>query len=77
LDSQQYRGIGIMSSKPRLQTVDEVAARLGFHRRTVYDKASRGEIPSIRIGRSVRFDRTQIEDWLAAGGAQQREKIPA
>jgi excisionase family DNA binding protein len=68
-----------MSSKPKLQTVDDVAARLGFHRRTVYRLAQTGKIPSVRFGRSVRFDGAQVEEWIASGGAaeQQNEKIPA
>ena len=53
----------------RMMTVDEVAALLGFHRVTVYDKVSRGEIPHIRIGRTIRFDRERLNEWIAQGGS--------
>lgn len=48
-------------------TADELAVRLGMDRKTVYDGAARGEIPSRRVGRRVLFPRAAIELWLAGG----------
>jgi excisionase family DNA binding protein len=47
-----------------LLSVREVAEILRLHPQTVYLKVAQGEIPSTRIGRAVRFDRRQIDDWL-------------
>lgn len=44
---------------------DEVAELIGgVHREWVYRHARCGTIPSIRIGRTVRFRRDAIEQWL-------------
>lgn len=50
-------------------TADELAKMLGVDRKTVYDGASRGEIPCKRIGRRVLFPRVAIARWLE--GAKQ------
>ena len=51
-----------------LLTADQVAARLGIHPDQVYYHARKGQIPSVRIGRSVWFVEDQIDRWLEAGG---------
>ena len=51
-----------------LMTVDEVAAWLRKHQDQIYDMAASGELPAMRIGRTWRFDRRDIERWL-------REKV--
>ena len=51
----------------RLLTVEEVAQILSFSPRTVRDKAKRGEIPSVHIGRDVRFHPDVIRELLASG----------
>jgi excisionase family DNA binding protein len=51
----------------RLLTVEEVAQILSFSPRKVRDKAKRGEIPSVRIGRDVRFHPDAIRELLASG----------
>lgn len=46
-------------------TADELAELLRVDRKTVYQAASRGEIPGvIRLGRCVRFSRAAIMAWL-------------
>jgi excisionase family DNA binding protein len=45
-------------------TADELAGLLGVDRKTVYDGASRGDIPCKRVGRRVLFPRVAIERWL-------------
>ena len=47
-------------------TADELAALLGVDRKTVYEGAARGEIPSLRLGRRVLFAKTAIDAWLSA-----------
>lgn len=50
----------------RLMTADEVAHLLQIHPRTVYAMARMGQIPSRRVGRSVRFLPAEIEAWIEA-----------
>ncbi|MEM7160244.1 MAG: helix-turn-helix domain-containing protein [Myxococcota bacterium] len=47
-------------------TARELAALLRVNRKTVYEAAAQGQIPSIRVGRRVLFPRTAIESWLSA-----------
>ena len=45
---------------PHTWTVDDVAAYLRVHHRTVINMAERGEIPCLRLGRLFRFDPEKI-----------------
>lgn len=45
-------------------TASELAEMLGVDKKTVYDGASRGEIPCKRLGRRVLFPRAAITRWL-------------
>jgi len=49
-----------------LWTADDVAALLAVPRSSVYEYARRlhDPLPSLRIGRHVRFDRAAVERWL-------------
>lgn len=47
-----------------LMTVPEVADYLGYTEGTIYQKVSRGEIPFVKLGRSVRFRRSEIDEWV-------------
>lgn len=53
-----------LSTPPRLLTVYEVADLLGKSREWVYRQADVGNLPVIRVGRSIRFDPTEIAAWL-------------
>jgi excisionase family DNA binding protein len=46
-------------------TAGDVASLLGIPKRSVYDYAARGLIPSVRLGRHVRFLRSDVERALA------------
>lgn len=53
--------------KPTLDevmTADEVASFLGVDRTTVYEAATRNEIPHKRLGRRVLFRRDTITEWF-------------
>lgn len=43
----------------------EVARRLGICRAKTYELISKGVIPSVHIGRSVRVSEESLERWLA------------
>jgi len=49
-----------------LLDVHDVARLLDIHRNTVRRLYTSGGLPHIRVGRSVRFRRQDIDDWVAA-----------
>lgn len=48
----------------RALTADELSTLFAVEPDSIYKKARAGDIPSFRIGTSVRFDPKQIIDWL-------------
>ena len=46
-----------------LLTVKEVAEYLHCHEQTVYDRVREGTIPHSRVGRSIRFDLSEVIEW--------------
>lgn len=68
----RYDGVSLMIRKEDLvndrkyMTIEEVANLLRYSVKTIYKKASRGEIPSIPLSRRKRlFSRDALEYWLA------------
>ena len=62
-------------------TADETAAYLHLNPATVYRLAAAAEIPAVRIGRSWRFSRRLLDEWLdrqmranLAGGTGEEQK---
>lgn len=51
---------------PSLLTIDEVADFLRISNTSVYRLVGRRELPVCRVGRSLRFDRRDLEAYLAA-----------
>jgi excisionase family DNA binding protein len=53
-----------------LLTAEHVARLLGVPRASVYDYARRARdpLPSVRVGRHVRFQRAAVERWLSQTG---------
>jgi len=49
-------------------TAAEAASLLRVGESTVRELAARGELPGRRVGRSWRFSRRALLDWLGAGG---------
>jgi excisionase family DNA binding protein len=52
----------------QLITANEIARMLNVTKARVYDLARQGIIPSIDMGRNIRFDTEQIESWIRNGG---------
>jgi excisionase family DNA binding protein len=46
----------------------QVARALAISTRTVYIMSQRGELPSVKIGRSVRWDPRAVRQWISNGG---------
>jgi excisionase family DNA binding protein len=55
----------------RLLNAQDVAATLNMGLSTVYLLVERGELPSIRIGRSVRFRPEDLEKFIEAKAQRQ------
>jgi excisionase family DNA binding protein len=51
---------------PKLLSVPTVAETLGLPKSTVYAMAAAGEIPALRIKRTVRIPAEAFESWLQA-----------
>ncbi len=49
-----------------LLRIHEAARMLGIGRSTAYELINAGEIPVVRIGRSVRISTTDLTVWVAA-----------
>jgi len=50
-------------------TLEEAAAYLRVHPRTLRLQATQGTVPGAKIGRVWRFHKHQLEQWLLQGGA--------
>ncbi len=48
-----------------LLTVPEAARTLGIGTTLAYELVGRGELPHVRLGRSVRVPRAALEHWVA------------
>lgn len=57
------RHIGV--SEALLLTTDEVGDLCGWSRTHVHQAIARGDMPSIRVGRSVRIPRAWLVKWIS------------
>ena len=46
-------------------TVQEVAEYLNVDPKTVYRLVNRGELPGFKVGGSWRFQKNDLDDWIA------------
>jgi len=53
-----------------VMTVGQLAQYLQLDEQTVYRKAKRGEIPVVRIGKTMRFKKDLIDGWLRLSSMQ-------
>lgn len=53
-----------MDERHEWMKVPEVAEELRIARSRAYELVANGKIPSVRIGRSVRVNRGELERWL-------------
>ena len=54
----------------RWLSVQEIAQYLGISKETVYRWLEKGRIPSHRVGKQWRFKTTEVDSWVADGGAE-------
>lgn len=58
----------------RAMTADEVSNLFGIHIDTIYKAARQGDLPSFRIGTSVRFDPKNLAEWYEAQTINSRKR---
>lgn len=51
-----------------LVTAEEISTELSITPARVYDLARQGVLPSVRLGRQIRFDPERIKAWIDSGG---------
>jgi excisionase family DNA binding protein len=56
----------LVTESPVLITVEEAARLLRISRGKAYGMAASGELPVVRMGRSVRVRRDRLDAWLDA-----------
>ncbi len=47
-----------------VMTVSEVAEYLRVNPQTVYRRAKAGQLPAVRIGRAIRFRKSELDEWM-------------
>lgn len=52
------------TSEPKLMTAREAAKALAICKKTLWSLTERGEIPVVRIGRSVRYCSRDLSGWI-------------
>ena len=62
-DGKRRGGVEVDEGHEYLK-VPEVAGILRIARSRAYELVAEGEIPSVRIGRSVRINRRELDRWL-------------
>jgi excisionase family DNA binding protein len=53
-----------MSNEPYLLSVAEAAKLLRVGRTLAYEMIARGELPSVRLGRTIRVPRSSLQEWI-------------
>ena len=61
----------------QLLTTKQVAERLGLHIRTVKTLLARGDLPSLKIGKSRRVRQDYLETWLLFREAETERQAAA
>lgn len=52
------------ANRDGLMRIEEAAEYLGFAKQTLRNWVSDGRIPYVKIGRSVRFRRSELDEWV-------------
>jgi excisionase family DNA binding protein len=60
----------LLAPYPNMLTVDEVAAVLRVHRRSIQRWAREGRVASVRVGRSYRIARADVVRWMLEASSE-------
>ena len=63
-----------MQPEIRLMTVQDAAKFLAVSVSTIYGWAWQRKLPFIKVGRALRFDRTDLEDFVRTNRVEPRDK---
>ncbi len=65
-----------MSKKEdRWLSVDEMCSHLGVCNDTVYTWIENNDMPAHRMGRLWKFQKSDVDKWIKAGGATKKAKV--
>lgn len=63
-----------MNTEPWV-TAEQVAQHLGVVKETVYRWREHKALPANRIGRLWKFKLSEVDDWVRAGGAEEKQDL--
>lgn len=76
-NDRKHIGFFMIEPFDEILTIEEVAAYLKAGRRTVYRLAANGQIPAFKLGGTWRFQRAELDRWIAARiGTQEGKPKP-
>ena len=62
-----------MTAEPWV-SVDQIAEHLGVTRDSIYRWRERKHLPAHRVGRLWKFQVSEVDDWVRAGGADEEQR---
>ena len=64
-----------MSQKvDRWLSMEEICKHLGVSNDTVYKWIEKNQMPTHRMGRLWKFQKSEVDDWVKVGGAHQTKR---
>jgi excisionase family DNA binding protein len=60
---------------PEIMTTEEVADYLRTSAESIKRMARRGDLPGWKLGRNWRFRKSDLGDWVAAGGSDYEDRV--
>lgn len=63
-DRKSERQAAGQQAYPEIMTIDQLASYLQLHKQVVYRHIKKGNIPVSRIGSTIRFKKSVIDEWL-------------
>lgn len=70
---QHQQATTATSQENDLVKVGEIATLTGFKQGYIYELVRNGAIPHHRVGRSLRFSKKEVLDWIKTGKHEKRE----
>jgi excisionase family DNA binding protein len=56
--------LSVTTREPEWLSLKDVQQLLGIGRTKTYELVTVGELPAVRIGRCIRVNRTELDEWL-------------
>lgn len=73
-ESSNKSTLGEKTVEDRWLSVEEIGAYLGVKRDTIYKWISDKQMPAHRMGRLWKFQKSEVDEWVKAGGADENSK---